>query len=217
MLAQKSQTSRNKSSAFESRTVWPPRKIPTSQRNYLSSAYSWDRPFKEHFVDAQESRNWHTEKDWPGNRLEPPYGLNTKLTRKKESSKDKFLGLKEALALAKGALLSLKEDWDGEGSPGYSPKTWQRMSSFLEAHCAHLVKTCGISTPIPQILPGPSGSIDLLWKAESFELLLNVPADSTVPASFYGDDRGSISIKGKLDTSKINQGFLQWLMSHQTP
>lgn len=130
---------------------------------------------------------------------------------------NKFGNIEEALASAKHSLLSLQTDWDEAGSPGYTEETWERMSSFLLNQSKHLAATYGVETPTPKILPGPNGSIDLLWKHDKYELLLNIPADSKTPASFYGDDKGSFNIKGKLDPTKINQGLLQWLMSHQTP
>jgi hypothetical protein len=124
--------------------------------------------------------------------------------------------LKEAIAASR-SLLALEPDWDGEGSPGYAEGTWQRMGKFLTDHSAYLKKTSGVDAPIPEIHPGPAGSIDLLWKSSSYELLVNIPTNPDSPASFYGDDKGNLSIKGKLHPSKFNQGLLQWLMTHQIP
>ena len=69
--------------------------------------------------------------------------------------------------------------------------------------------------PTPQINPGPEGSIDVHWKTRQFELLLNFPADPTLPAGFYGDDYGTLKIKGKMRTEGFNQGLLLWLMKHR--
>jgi hypothetical protein len=117
---------------------------------------------------------------------------------------------------ASRSLLALEPDWDGEGSPGYTLDTWQRMEKFLTDHSAYLKKTYGVDAPIPEIHPGPDGSIDLLWKSSSYELLVNIPTNPESSASFYGDDKGNLSIKGKLHPSKFNQGLLQWLMTHQS-
>jgi hypothetical protein len=119
-------------------------------------------------------------------------------------------------ALASGRwILELREGWDDQGSLGYSISTWERMEAFLGNHARTLELEYGIAFPAPQILPGPMGSIDVLWKTEKFELLLNIPSDPSVEASFYGDDRGNIQIKGTLDTSKANAGLLVWLMNFQ--
>ncbi len=124
--------------------------------------------------------------------------------------------LKKAI-VASRSLLALEPDWDGEGSPGYTEGTWQRMGKFLTEHSAYLKKTYGVDAPTPEIHPGPDGSIDLLWKSSSYELLVNIPTSPDSPASFYGDDKGNLSIKGKLHPSKFNQGLLQWLMTNQIP
>ena len=64
---------------------------------------------------------------------------------------------------------------------------------------------------MPQINPGPDGSIDLFWDQPTLELLVNIPANSTQEASFYGEDRRS-HIKGSFDTSERGIGVVFWLM-----
>jgi len=161
-------------------------------------------------------RNKSLAKEMALESFESWVNVKSKLVRIEEKNGDELANLKEALASAKALLLGLQQDWDGEGSPGYSEETCERMSNFLLNHSKQLAAACGIEAPIPKILPGPNGSIDLLWKSDDYELLLNIPADLQSPASFYGDDQGNLCIKGKLDPDKINQGILQWLMSHQT-
>jgi hypothetical protein len=111
-------------------------------------------------------------------------------------------------------LLDLKPDWDGEGSPAYSKEVWQRATNFLDRYAHHLFSSHDIIIPAPKINPGPDGSIDVHWKTPQFELLLNFPADPRLPAGFYGDDHGLLSIKGKMKTDGYNQGLLLWLMEH---
>ena len=64
---------------------------------------------------------------------------------------------------------------------------------------------------VPSIMPGPGGSIDVHWKNKSFELLINFPPAPGAPATFYGDDYGTIVIKGQLDPMSKNPGMLLWL------
>ena len=123
--------------------------------------------------------------------------------------------LKEAIVESR-SLLALQPDWDGEGSSGYSESTWKRMEKFLINHDRCLNEIYGTDAPVPEILPGPMGSLDILWKCNDCELLVNIPAESTSPASFYGDDKGELSIKGKLHPARFNQGLLQWLATYQS-
>lgn len=109
-------------------------------------------------------------------------------------------------------ILQLKDDWDEEGSPGYKFETWKRAVDFVRLHCYTAWRISGKSVPAPNVFPGPDGSIDVHWRTEEFELLVNVPADLSRPATFYGDDYVDICIKGTVVTSRDNPGILQWLM-----
>ncbi len=111
-------------------------------------------------------------------------------------------------------ILGLPEDWDGEGTEAYTESTWQRAVAFLKQQAAH-VRECGSELDIPRILPGPEGSIDLHWEKPDYELLINIPRDPQRRATFYGDDRVSLQIKGTLDTSTLNLGLIEWLVSRK--
>jgi hypothetical protein len=51
----------------------------------------------------------------------------------------------------------------------------------------------------PDITGGPDGSIDIHWKGEGYEVLLDVPADPLIPANYYADDGNyGAQVKGKL-------------------
>jgi len=108
-------------------------------------------------------------------------------------------------------ILDLSHDWDEEGSPAYSAETWDRAVKFLRNQASWLRQHLCITLEAPRILPGPHGSIDLHWDTDGYELLVNIPANPETPVSFYGDDRGKISIKGTLDPSTYNRGLLMWL------
>jgi hypothetical protein len=109
------------------------------------------------------------------------------------------------------SIVELEQDWDGEGSPGYSQHTLDRATAFLSAHMERLWNTYGIRAPIPSIGPGPDGSIDIHWKQRSWELLVNIPADANEMAAFYGDNYGTQKIKGSLDPETFNLGIAEWL------
>lgn len=104
-------------------------------------------------------------------------------------------------------ILQLKDDWDEEGSPGYEFATWKRAAEFVRLHCYKAWRISKRSVPAPIVFPGPDGSIDVHWRTEELELLVNVPADPSKPASFYGDDYADICIKGTVSTSRENHGI----------
>jgi len=114
--------------------------------------------------------------------------------------------LKQAMKIAQ-----LKDDWDGEGSPAYSPITVERAVTFLASYAREMWVAHGIEPPIPRIGPGPDGSVDIHWKEQTWELLVNLPADEREMAVFYGDNYGAQKIRGSLDPRKFNLGIAEWL------
>ena len=111
-------------------------------------------------------------------------------------------------------LLSLDEDWDDEGGQKYSKETLDRALMFVRNHMRWAREEFQAELPIPRILPGPNGSIDLHWKTNVFELLLNVPPEPGL-ATFYGDDLGKVEIRGHLDPKVFNLGLISWLIRRQ--
>ena len=109
-------------------------------------------------------------------------------------------------------LLTWEDDWDGEGSPGYKESTWTRAVEFLKVHVLWINEQFGITVSTPQILPGPAGSIDMHWRTQDRELLINVPAEQSELATFYGDNFGNRVIRGSFDPSE-QQAVLLFLIS----
>lgn len=109
------------------------------------------------------------------------------------------------------SILELKDNWDDEGSPAYSEATWNRAVLFFLKNALWVWKNHATIIDAPRILPGPKGTIDLHWETETYELLINIPIEPSAPATFYGDDRGNLSIKGTFDPSVYNKGLLMWL------
>lgn len=107
-------------------------------------------------------------------------------------------------------LVQLGDNWDSEGSPGYSFATWSRAVAFLIRNAQRLWQVHSVWVNPPAILPGPDGSIDLHWRTPLKEMLVNVPANSNEPIAYYGDDYSSNSIKGEIDTLAENG----WLILH---
>ena len=109
-------------------------------------------------------------------------------------------------------LLDLPAGWDGEGSATFSRETFDRAVTFLNNHWEHL-KRFRIQPPVPTIAPGPEGSIDLHWKRQSWELLVNIPANVDELAAFYGDNYGAQKIRGSVDPKTFNFGIAAWLLT----
>lgn len=105
----------------------------------------------------------------------------------------------------------LLERVDDEGTSLYSREAFNRARGFLEAQSAKAKKMYSVCAPVPDIGPGPKGSIDLHWKSKNRELLVNIPADK--PAIYYGDDYGVEKFKGTLDPTTSNFGIILWLMN----
>jgi hypothetical protein len=106
---------------------------------------------------------------------------------------------------------ALDDDWDGEGSPAYSPQTVNRARIFLAAYVRTLWVSRGVEPTMPRIAPGPDGTIDIHWKQPTWELLVNIPAHEREMAAFYGDNYGAQKIRGSFDLGKFNLGIAEWL------
>jgi hypothetical protein len=113
------------------------------------------------------------------------------------------------------SLLELKDNWDGEGSVGYAEATWLRARNFLMRNAVRLYQSQKKSFDPPEFEPGPNGSIDLHWKTDARELLVNVPADPQETISYYGDDRvedTENAIRGKnIEGSTNTEWIFLWL------
>ena len=103
------------------------------------------------------------------------------------------------------------DNWDGQGSPGYSKATLERAAAFLVQSTRELWQRHQRVVPVPQIEPGPDGSVDFHWQAGDRELLLNLPSDPNEMVDFYGDSSAGESIKGRAYTSTVGPWLLSWL------
>lgn len=178
---------------------------------YPIEAEAWELPANAHEKEAFNIDLWYKQ---------PPAWLAYKHKRRKIAqilknveegkNKDCLTPIFQAIEKAQ-YILTLQDDYDGEGSLGYSPKTFKRAESFLKAYAETFFEKFNLLLPLPKILPGPDSSIDILWKNDECELLINFPADPKVPAAFYGDRKEGLSIKGHLIPSINNPGLLEWL------
>lgn len=109
-------------------------------------------------------------------------------------------------------ILDLEDDWDEQGAIKYSRETWDDVCKFLIRQTNAARKALDRELPIPRVLPGPGGSIDVHWKTARFELLVNFPADKKKAATFYGDNYGILSIRGNFSLSEDVLPLVAWLL-----
>jgi hypothetical protein len=120
--------------------------------------------------------------------------------------------LDKEIERAKCILDGVVEGEDEEDFPIYTKAALARAIVFLRSQSDQFRKIGVSSVPVPKIGPGPNSSVDLHWRREGWELLVNIPSDSNRPATFYGDDYGVQKIKGSFDTTIPNRGLVIWLM-----
>ncbi len=105
-------------------------------------------------------------------------------------------------------IIDLKDEWDNEGSIGYTIQTWEKAVNYLVKliNKTHLTKGIKISTP--KIAHGPNGSIDIFWENNKFNLILNIKSDSD-NISYFGETNEE-SKKGifKIDSDNGELDFL---------
>ena len=151
---------------------------------------------------------WCTHGERDSGELAATVGMG-RLFRKLRPTPPVFSPLDEAIEASR-AILDL-EPHEDEGKAAYSEETWARAVEFVRRNAKWLWVDMGFVADLPEILPGPDGSIDLHWDYPTYEMLINIPTDPQAEAGFYGDDRGNISIKGKFDPNTFNHGLLPWL------
>jgi hypothetical protein len=108
-------------------------------------------------------------------------------------------------------MLQLPQDWDDQGAVRIDESTWSRAISFLRSSAQTLRRIHGVAMPVPQISPSPDGSIDILWRNPTFELLINITATE---GGFYGESKSGLRIKGTFFPERQDQGILSWLVSN---
>jgi hypothetical protein len=106
-------------------------------------------------------------------------------------------------------ILNFTGDPDDKSFVPCSRATVDRAKEFLSAYAGAGVK----NALLPRVSPGPNGSIDMHWNNKKKELLINIPADSGKPITFYGDDFGDQKITGSVHVGMIERLIAYWLVS----
>jgi hypothetical protein len=113
---------------------------------------------------------------------------------------------------ASRALLSLEDDWDEAGSPGYAEETWRRAIGLLIWISRRLWDDHGSDVEGVDVLPGSRGNVDFEIRVPNRRLLISVPADPAAPIRFFGQDTvGAGTTKGNLDLNETPTRLVGWL------
>jgi hypothetical protein len=89
-------------------------------------------------------------------------------------------------------ILSLEPDFDDKGGIPPGRETIDRAIKYLSVIKDFFLKK-GIELGEPELLPVANSSVDVYWKTEEYELLMNVPEEGD--ADYYFD--GEYELKGK--------------------
>lgn len=105
-------------------------------------------------------------------------------------------------------ILGLEDNWDGEGAVRISKETWNKAVTFLNNHRI----AWDLERNVPTISPVNDGSVDLHWKSERFEVLINIKEHSD-QAGIYADDYRTAQIRKRLDLTRRYPNLLDFLIS----
>lgn len=107
-------------------------------------------------------------------------------------------------------LLDLDCDWDGKGSPGFRRQTWERAKGFV-VEAAHLLWQHGLELPIPEVMPGSRGAIDIQLNHPGCTFLLRIPANTVDLVEYLYEDQYN-NMHGRYPSPLQFVRMVQWLM-----
>jgi hypothetical protein len=142
---------------------------------------------------------------------ESPHAVSTSGQDTGNGLPPELADIRTAIESSRG-LLELEDEAADGGVAPVNERTWTRATHFLLRYAKWVWDTHRKVIDAPDLTPGPAGSLDLHWDRPDYELLVNIPVDEHAMAGFYGDDRGSVCIKGRFDPNHANEGLLQWLI-----
>lgn len=109
-------------------------------------------------------------------------------------------------------LLKLEDDWDDCNAIAPSENIYNRAITFLVNYSKIILERHKIIIQPPEINPGKNGSIDLDWRSNGVELLINFVNSDVFAASYYGDNgNNNLIIEGILDSDMVNDDLAYWM------
>ena len=103
-------------------------------------------------------------------------------------------------------LLELRANWDGEGSERVDIAAWSQAVSFTLRVQGRLSGR----TAKPRFGVGSEGSVDVHWRGERGELLINFPSRAKGAPKYYGDNTEGGKIYGLLSVTSATE-IARWV------
>jgi len=145
----------------------------------------------------------------------PPYQKYTKTNKYNEINLNnktivkitrEFTELYEEIESSK-YILDTHIDEENENSEKYDSETWTRAIEFIAAFAKFIYEEQARIIDTPEIIDGPDGSIDILWRKPDRRLLINIPNDENGQISFYGDNLKSKKIEAEFPKEDFDSGI----------
>lgn len=165
--------------------------------------FEWQRVRR--FVPAREEPQSPWYEPWPGDEEEDQVFAALDAECELES---------QALALTierSRRLLALEPDPEEAGQVRLSSETLERAVELLRGYSKSAREELGIPLGIPTISLADCGTIDLFWKSAQRQLLINIPADVSHHATFYGDTAQGDALSGNIASDLMNVLLVSWL------
>lgn len=108
----------------------------------------------------------------------------------------------------------LDDDWDGEGSRGYTNDTINRAADVVRGIARRLSRPALDRLSVVELTPGPDGSIDIEVVVGEKRLLINAARDAESPILFYGHaSNRSFPIEGEFNPTSSLRFLSEWLVA----
>jgi hypothetical protein len=117
----------------------------------------------------------------------------------------------EALLQQCRNLTALPEDWDEAGASVIDSPTVETATRFLRA-ASEMASAIGRSLPLPVVSPCHDGSIDLFWKSNAYQLLVNIQPPHANESDFYGETAAGFKFKGTFRSGTSDASVIPTLL-----
>lgn len=92
----------------------------------------------------------------------------------------------ESILIEGKYILDLKDNWDDEGSVGYTIESWRAAAHFIINFNRWIKGIFSGSLHLPKMHHGPKGTIDVIWHEDNFRLFVNIDIINN-KGTFYSD------------------------------
>lgn len=161
------------------------------------------KKFRESYIHDQRKAVWNNEqvqiKNLNTKKIEINSYFNIELN-------DVNFFLENAILKSK-YILELKDDWDDEGSVGYTIDSLISAIDFVLKFNNWIVSISRGTLYTPKFHHGPKGTIDIEWSENNFRLFVNIDKINN-KGTFYSDTSFMQSTEGEFKLDKISYNLL---------